>query len=435
MRQNRAVTVNRRRSTLLLGLATVAALVAAGCASDDDDDADGGEAFEAGELGAVTIGPDDPIEIGSIQVQTTDDAPLGRDQDVAIRVAVADKGELLGHEIQLHDEDGECDPEAGTSAAQRLVSEPQVVGVIGTSCSGAGVAAAGILAPAGVPLISGSNTAPRLTSDLEGTEGDAHQHGYLRTAHNDVYQGRAAAQFAYDELGARKAVTVHSGDAYTEGLATAFGDWFETELGGEVVLATSVSEGDENLRPMLTDAAAEEPDMIFMPLYEAEGGFLAAQSKGFDELNSPDMLMGADALLSETFVANADSEDMYFSGPATPESTAYEDFVQRYEDESGQSPIQSFHAHAYDATNMLFAAIEQVAEVEDDGTIHIDRAALIEALYETEGLEGLTGTLSCDEFGDCAEPAINILRNTADEETISDVLANKVVDTYRFDEE
>lgn len=430
MRQNKAGFVNRR-STLVLGLVGAAALLVASCASDDDDS--GGGDFEAGELGAVTIAPDEPIEIASIQVQTGGDAPLGLDQDVAIGIAIEDQGELLDHEIELHAEDGECDSGGGTNAAQRLVSEPQVVGVIGTSCSGAGVAAAGILAPEGIPLISGSNTSPQLTSDLEGNAGDAHQHGYLRVAHNDIYQGRAAAEFAYEELGAREVVTIHSGDPYTEGLTSSFEDWFVNELGGEVVLPTSVAEDEENMRPVLTEADALEPDLIFMPLYEDAGGFIAAQAQEFDSLAGSDMLMGADALLSDTFVGNPDTEEMYFSGPATPTSSAYEDFVEKYVDSYGQEPIQSFHSHAYDSTNMLFAAIEEVAQVEDDGTMHIDRAELIEALYGTEGFEGLTGTLTCDEFGDCAEPAINIVRNTDAESTAAEVLANLVADTYRFD--
>jgi len=51
---------------------------------------------------------------------------------------------------------------------------------------------------------------------------------------------------------------------------------------------------------------------------------------------------------------------------------------------------------------MFFAAIEQVAVVDADGTVHIGRQALRDALYGTTGFAGLTGTLACDENGDCA---------------------------------
>ena len=50
-------------------------------------------------------------------------------------------------------------------------------------------------------MISGSNTSPALTSDLAGTAGPNYNPGYYRTAHNDLYQGAAAANFAIDVLG------------------------------------------------------------------------------------------------------------------------------------------------------------------------------------------------------------------------------------------
>jgi branched-chain amino acid transport system substrate-binding protein len=66
-----------------------------------------------------------------------------------------------------------------------------------------------------------------------------------------------------------------------------------------------------------------------------------------------------------------------------------------------------FHAHAYDAYNMIADAIESVAFVED-GTTFIPRTALRDALFATSGYEGVTGTLTCDEFGDCADARISV---------------------------
>jgi branched-chain amino acid transport system substrate-binding protein len=115
---------------------------------------------------------------------------------------------------------------------------------------------------------------------------------------------------------------------------------------------------------------------------------------------------------------------MYFSGPATPTGASYQGFVGKYEAKYGEKPIQAFHAHAYDATNMLFAAVEKVAVREDDGTVHIDRQKLMDALYATKGFPGLTGTLSCDQFGDCADPKIDIVQNTAAKKSLDQVRGN-----------
>jgi len=69
--------------------------------------------------------------------------------------------------------------------------------------------------------------------------------------------------------------------------------------------------------------------------------------------------------------------------------------------------VRAFHAHAFDAANMLFDAIEKVA-FEENGTLYIPRTALRDAIFATEGYEGITGTLTCDENGDCADPEIAV---------------------------
>jgi branched-chain amino acid transport system substrate-binding protein len=423
------------RPRFALGLVVTLALLGAACADDDDDDTttgEDGEEFEPGDLGAVDVAPGDPILIGSLQVISGDSASLGTDQVRAIDIAVADRdGELLGHEIEVQTEDEECAAEGGTASAQRLVSEPQLVAVLGTSCSGAAVPAMEIFADEGISMISGSNTSPALTSDLEGTAGENQQPGYFRVAHNDINQGQAAANYAFEELGATTAVTIHDGDPYTEGLATAFETSF-TELGGEVVLATAVNKGDTDMRPVLTEAAAASPDLVFFPIFQPEADFIVAQANEFPELEATNKLMGADGLLSDTFISIADTEDMYFSGPATPTGDAYDEFVGKYEEANGEAPIQAFHAHSNDAANMLFAAIEEVAVEDDDGTLHIDRQALMDALYDTEGFEGLTGTLTCDEFGDCADAKIDVVQNTAEQVAIDEVRANVL---YTFEPE
>ncbi len=74
----------------------------------------------------------------------------------------------------------------------------------------------------------------------------------------------------------------------------------------------------------------------------------------------------------------------------------------------GEAPLSVFHAHAYDGTNMILAALEAVAVQDEDGTLHIGRKALRDALYATADFEGVTGTLNCNEFGDCADPEIAV---------------------------
>jgi branched-chain amino acid transport system substrate-binding protein len=421
--------MKRRTSLLVPALVGALALFGAACAPDE-----GGGEFTAGPLGAVTVAPGAPIKIADLQTITADTASLGTDQVRAVDIAIADKGgKLLDHPIQHQVEDELCKAEGGTTAGQKVAADPQIVAVIGTSCSGAAVPAMEILTGKGIVMISGSNTSPILTSNLEGQKATANQKGYFRTAHNDIIQGQAAASFAYEKLGAKKAATIHDGDPYTEGLANAFGTSFK-ELGGEIALATAISKGDTDMRPVLTEVAAAKPDIVFFPIFQPEADFIVKQAKDFPALADTKRLMGADGLLSDTFIVIKETEGMYFSGPATPRLAAtkqpYQEFVRKYEEKNGEKPIQSFHAHAYDAANLLFAAIEKVAVREDDGTVHIDRQKLMDELYATKGFQGLTGTLSCDQFGDCAEPMIDVVRNTAEAKTIDQIRGNPL---YTYD--
>jgi branched-chain amino acid transport system substrate-binding protein len=370
----------------------------------------------------VTVPAGGSIQIASHQAISGEVASLGEDQNRGIELAIADFGDVNGFEVEFAmREDDECDA-AGVTGAERIAANPDIVASIGTSCSGAAVPSAPVYSEAGIIMISGSNTAPFLTTQ-EGQEGDSWVAGYFRTAHNDEVQGTAAATFAYEELGARQAASIHDGDPYTQGLTSVFNSAFE-ELGGEIVVATSVGADDTDMRPVLTEISATEPDILFFPIFQPAGDHIAAQAKEFDQLDGPDVLMAADGLLSDTYIELPDTEDMYFSGPATPEGTAYGEFVDKYQSAYGELPIQAFHAHAYDSANLLFDAIEAVAVEEPDGSTTIDRRALIDELFAISDFEGLTGTLSCDDFGDCADPLIDIVRNTAEQDTIDQVRAN-----------
>jgi branched-chain amino acid transport system substrate-binding protein len=100
---------------------------------------------------------------------------------------------------------------------------------------------------------------------------------------------------------------------------------------------------------------------------------------------------------------------MYLSGPDLGfGNEIYDTFLETYRTEYGGDPTAAFHAHAYDATMILLDAIEEVAQVADDGTLLIGRQALRDAVASTSGYQGITGTLTCDPNGDCADPKIAV---------------------------
>ena len=366
----------------------------------------GGAAYECTDsLGCVDVAPGDPVRIASALVISGPNTDLGTDSQYGVEIAIDFKGEILGHPIELQAEDDGCSAEGGQTAGQKIVSDPSIVAVVGTSCSGAGVPMSKVISDAGYVMVSPSNTAPSLTDPDQ-----AWNPGYLRTAHNDKVQGRAMADFAYNVLGVKSAAAIHDGDPYTEGLAKVFADAFE-EMGGTIVLFTAVNKGDTDMRPVLTAvAAAGPPEFIYYPVFTAEGGFLTKQAKEVAGLENT-VLAAADGMISDAAIeaVGEAGEGMYFSGPDLSFSgSVYQDFLDAYKNKYGTEPISVFHAHAFDAANMIFTCVEEVAVQDNDGTLHIGRQAMRDCLYNTKGYVGITGTLTCDEFGDCADPKISV---------------------------
>jgi branched-chain amino acid transport system substrate-binding protein len=353
------------------------------------------------EIGCVVLAPDDPVTIGVMSALSGPVAFLGEDSVGGVEIALNRRGRtVLDREIELVTEDSICSAEGGQTAAQKIASDEQILGVVGTSCSGAAASALPVISAAGMLMISPSNTSPALTNpDMEA--GGLWQPGYYRTAHNDEFQGAMAAEYALNELGANTAATIHDGDPYTDGLQAVMARTF-AELGGEVVFQGAVNKGDTDMTAILTEIATNPPDVLYFPIFEPEGNFVAAQSQNIPGLEDT-ILMGADGLLVASFPeASGDAAiGMYLSGPYLS-SDDYADFLTEWDAEFGGSPPSGFHAHAYDAANILLDAIEAVAVEQEDGSVVIGRQALRDAVSATVDYEGLTGVLTCNETGDCA---------------------------------
>lgn len=359
---------------------------------------------DSDEFGCVEIADGEAIRIATALVISGPDSNLGLDAQYGTEVAHEERPEAAGHEVELDFNDDGCSAEGGTTVAQQLAADTTVAAVIGTSCSSAGVPASEILSGAGILLVSPSATAPGLTLP------DARQPFFFRTAHNDEIQGAAMADFAYNVLGVTTAATIHDGGPYTEQLQQVFADSFE-ELGGTITGTEAVDPEATDVSGQLTELAAGTPEFLFFPIFTQAGGQVARQAGETEGLEDT-ILAGADGLLSPAFIEAAGAENaegMYLSGPQADFGDRYQnEFLPAYTDVSGEEqPISAFHAHAYDAYNIILDAIEEVS-FEEDGTLFIPRTALRDYFAELSEYDGLTGSLTCNENGDCANSTITV---------------------------
>ena len=382
----------------------------------------------------VTIGEGRQVQIRTVFAHVV--VPSVSDWSrYSAELAIRDYGPIHGHEVELGEPiDGMCSADGGSASARQIIANPQVIGVIGTLCSGSAVAASPLLSAAGLVMVSPANTSPTLTSDLFGNASPDYHPGYFRTANNDLYQGQAVADFAYNKLGLRRVVSVDDGDPYTMGLTGAFGNAF-SELGGEIPVVARIEKGETDMSDVLADFAAAEPDGIFFPLFIAEGSPFAEQVRTVDGLKDATLLTDAALLLSE-FLGTPQSEGIYFAGPEPVHGESVNNATGRNSDAVlaeiqsiyGGTHTNPFWAHSYDATALLLSAINSVA-VADGAKLYIDRVALRAEVGATAGFPGLIGELTCDEFGDCGTGVVNIYHHT--DTSIVDPAELPVV--YRFE--
>lgn len=390
-----------KRILVLVSLLMVFSMLLAACQP-------AAQAFECTDtIGCVTIAPDEPVHIAYALVISGPDATLGIDSRNGAEIAIDDQGgKLLDHDIKFDGEDDGCSAEGGQAAGTKLAADPTIVAVLGTSCSSAIRVAMPLWSAAGFTVISPSNTAVDLT--LAGNE---NQHpGYFRTAHSDSVQGSAAADFAYNTLGVRKAATIHDGSIYAEQLQQVFADAF-TKLGGTITAQESVDPNQTDMKGVLTSIAAGSPELIYHPIFIQAGTQIVRQARETPGLENI-YLMGADGMFSPDVPEGAGDaiEGVYVSSPDfTKFGADYQTkFVPEYKAKFGSEPLSIFHAHSYDAMNMIFSCFEKVTVQDDDGTLHFPRQAMRDCMYSTTNFQGLTGNLTCSATGDCADPKIAV---------------------------
>jgi branched-chain amino acid transport system substrate-binding protein len=408
--------MKNRKLLALFALLGALSLVAAACGNDEEGggatSATGGATgvdCEADQFGCVEIPAGSPIKLASLLSISGETANLGTDSNHGVELAIdnldgaldATPGQLLGHDVELQQEDDGCSAEGGQAGATALAADPDIVAVIGTSCSSAALGVADtILGDKGILLISPSNTNPGLTSE------EAHQPFYFRTAHNDLIQGAIVAEFVLNELGIDSAATINDESPYADGLAAAFRDTFESE-GGTITTFEQVNSSDTDLGPVLNSIAQGNPGAVYGPNFNPVCALTATQ--GLDVLPEGTVVLGSDGCLESAFIETAGDlpKDYYYA--SSPDLTVFaegdfykNEFIPAYKEQFGTAPTSVFHAHAYDAANILFDAIEQVAVDDGSGNLTISRTALRDAVQATADYDGVTGTITCTPLGDCA---------------------------------
>lgn len=390
-----------KRTVLFIMLALTMLLAACGPAAATEPDAC------AAELGCAVIQKDQTIKIGFSGPMTGDYSQFGIDMSNAMILAIADYGDIQGFKFELVAEDDGGGAEGGAAVANKLVSDPTVVAMAGPAFSGATAAAMPIYEKAGIPMMSPSATNPDLT-----TKGST---VFNRNAFTDTEQGIGAAKYLFENLGIKTLALMHDGTDYGQGLAQVVEESF-AGFGGEIVAFEAVTPGESDYSAPLAAVASAKPEALYFGGYNAEASVLVNQ---MEQAGLTDVIFfGGDGIYGKDFLSKIgnNGEGVYSATLIPPGTDPIIKFNKAYLDAYGTEAgvLSAYTWNSYDAVGALIAAVSSVAIVEDE-TLYIPRGALVDAVRNMDGYEGISGVITCKENGECnaSGPVFYIVQNGA----------------------
>src|SRR5687767_7159628 len=320
------------------------------------------------------------IPVGVYAALTGDQASFGNSTVQGVKLAAEEinaSGGVLGRKIKLVIEDDQGRPEQAASVVTKLITNDNVVAVIGENSSSNSLAAAPICQSPKVPMISPSSTNPSVTE-----KGDY----IFRVCFTDPYQGKALASFVKTNLNLdTAAILIDKKNDYSVGLGQFFQKEFEA-MGGRITGTQSYSGGDTEFRPQLTALKRGNPKVLFIPGFYTEVGQIAIQAR---DLGMSMPMVGGDGWDSPTVIEIGGKSidgsyfsDHYFVGDPRP---LVQQFVSKINERHGKNP-EANAALGYDALHILANAVKRAGS--------LDRKTIRDQIAATKEHAGVSGTIT-----------------------------------------
>src|SRR6187431_3056616 len=370
-----------------LGLSLIAAALVTiyGCGKEEAKKAEAPKtpAAPAEEVVVVKIGHAGPLTGGI--------AHLGKDDENGVHLAVdeatAKKLKIGGKTVtfEMMSEDDQADPKLGPTIAQKFV-DAKVAGVVGHLNSGVSIPASAVYNQAGLPMISGSATNPKLTEQGFKT--------IFRTVGRDDQQGPAIAQYLAN-MKIKKVAIADDATAYGEGLANEVEKTLKA-AGVQVVAREKATDKTTDFKAILTKIKGKAPDAVFYGGMDATGGPMIKQAR---ELGIKSVFSFGDGACTEEMakLAGAAAEGLICSQAGLPASAASTQFNDAFKAKYGE--VKQYAPFFYDAVGLMIAAMQKADSA--------DPAKYLPELQKIS-YNGATGKIEFDEKGDRKNAEITI---------------------------
>ena len=333
------------------------------------------------------------VKIGHVAPLTGGIAHLGKDNENGARLAIeeanAAKIKIGGKEAKfsLVAEDDQADPKVGTTVAQKLVDQ-KVVGVVGHLNSGTSIPASPIYNGAGIPVISGSATNPKLTEQGFKTQ--------FRVVGRDDQQGPAIASYLATNRKPKVVAVIDDATAYGEGIANEV----EKTLKAAKISVLPREKGTDKTtdwKAVLTKLRGRNPDAVFYGGMDATGGLLLKQAR---ELGMKAVFTFGDGACTDKMkeLAGAAADGLLCSQAGIPPQAADRKFLAAYKKRFKVDPIL-YAPFTYDGANLLIEAMRKA-----DST---DPKKYLPTLQKVSYM-GATGRIEFDAKGDRKDAEMTI---------------------------
>jgi len=345
-----------------------------------------------------------PIKIGINAPMTGDIPKVGEGTKFAALMWLQDIQAAGGLEVggkkypvEIVIEDNESKAESAVKVATKLITEDEVLAIVGPQSSKQAVPAGGVANNYKTPMISPWSTNPDTTKDRPYV---------FRGCFLDPFQGPVLANFIKDEFGFTKAAVLYDvASDYPKGLAEFFKEAWEKQFGpGSVVAFESFTTKDADFSSQLTNIIRSGAEVLFTPQYYNEVALIVQQAH---ELGWDKPIVGSDSWGSAETVklCGKDCYGLFFSThyAAAGATGATKEFIDRYNEKHGYIP-DDVGALTWDSMRIVQQAIQSCGQL--TGDIAKDRQCVRDALTQIKEFDGITGKMTFTEEGDPIKCAV-----------------------------
>ncbi len=304
--------------------------------------------------------------------------------------------------VELVIEDNESKAESAVKANTKMITEDEVLVIVGPQASSQAIPAGAVANNYKTPMISPWSTNPDTTLNRPFV---------FRGCFLDPFQGPVVANFVTAEFGAKKAAVLYDvASDYPKGLAEEFKKAWEKLHGpGSIVAFESFTTKDTDFSSQLTNIVKSGADVLFTPQYYNEVPLIVQQAK---ELGFKKPIVGSDSWGSAETVklCGEACHGLFFSThyAAAGATGATKEFIDRYNKAYGYVP-DDVGALTWDAFNIVKTAIQNCGAL--TGDIEKDRQCVRDAMAQIKEFEGITGKMTFTEEGDPVKCAVIVKIN------------------------